>query len=458
MAEPEFQHAIIACARWESPYIVEWLNYYRLLGFDHVFLYCNDDDPAALFELVLPFTLGPQPFVTFRFHPVQGQQARMYAHFLRHDLHRCAWISFFDIDEFLRLPAGLTVAAFMGAYENHADCVLFNWLFFGTSGHKTAPAGNVLENYTRRETAIHCLTKYIARAAIFEHPRFTDPDEPHWFWHWPGYIIGVGFRPVNVLHEDMLTYFEGFPERPGIWVNQGERPARILETAAIHHYSFRSEQSFWDRTARGLGGNFAQQENWRMTAEGAGFANYLGTINATEDISLAAFWPDIRKRAIAASTAQAPTGTLISRGKRAGQSSVSQWSRHPTPEQDAAGALNGRINGVAKFHTAFETHPWWEVDLGAIAQIRQIRIFNITGDTAPRFRRFALSIAIERDSWVEICRKDDDEPVGGILTTPFIWSGPGAAWAQFVRITLLTQDFLHLDQVEIFGRFIAKAG
>jgi glycosyltransferase involved in cell wall biosynthesis len=455
--EPEFCHAIVACARWEGRYIVEWLNYYRLLGFDHVFLYCNDDDPGPFYGLVLPFTLGERPFVSFRYHAQQGEQARMYAHFLQTDLHRCGWISFFDVDEFLRLPAGMTITDFMRQYEDHADCVLFNWLFFGTNGHKTPPTGHVLETYIRREGAIHCLTKYVARAAIFQHPGFTDPKGPHWFWHWPGYILGSGFRPVNVLHEDMSDYYEGFPERPGLWVNQAPRHNRLLETAAIHHYSFRSEQSFWDRAARGLGGEFGPQDNWRNLAEGETFAGYLGTINATEDTSLATFWPDIRERAYDNTTLAKPMVRLISRGRRARQSSVSQWSRGPTPEKDATGALNGRIDGTAKFHTALEEHPWWEVDLGAIAEIQKIKIFNVTGDTGPRFRRFALSAAIDDASWVEIYRKDDDTPVGGILTEPFIWDGPGSAWARFVRITLIAHDCLHLDQVEIFGRVTSFA-
>lgn len=70
--KPRFKFTIVACARWENNYIAEWLNYYRAIGFDHVFLYCNDDDPTALFEKVLPFTLGLNPFVTFRFYPIRG--------------------------------------------------------------------------------------------------------------------------------------------------------------------------------------------------------------------------------------------------------------------------------------------------------------------------------------------------------------------------------------------------
>jgi hypothetical protein len=59
--------------------------------------------------------------------------------------------------------------------------------------------------------------------------------------------------------------------------------------------------------------------------------------------------------------------------KSATQSSVSEWSRRPTVEQDAAGAVNGNRNGLHKFHTGLEDNPWWQVDLGGLAVIRDGR-------------------------------------------------------------------------------------
>lgn len=42
--------ALAAIARWETQYAPEWLTYHRAIGFDHVYLTCNDDDPSALWE------------------------------------------------------------------------------------------------------------------------------------------------------------------------------------------------------------------------------------------------------------------------------------------------------------------------------------------------------------------------------------------------------------------------
>jgi glycosyltransferase involved in cell wall biosynthesis len=288
----KYRYAVAACARWETPYIVEWLNYYRAIGFGHVFLYCNDDDPAELYERVLPFTQGPQPFVTFRYHPHQGEQPQMYGHFLLHHLHECEWVGFFDIDEFLRLPAGETIADFAGRFGGTVDCILFNWIFFGPNGHKTPPAGPVLTNYTRRSENLHPFTKYIAKSSIFSRHRIANLAGGDAFWHMPQPMCEAPIKIVNVLGEDMQDYYAGFENDASPFVNQWDRKSRILATAFVHHYAFRSEESFWERSRRGLKGRFAGQTIWREMAESDRFPAFLKDVNSVLDMGLAEFWTE----------------------------------------------------------------------------------------------------------------------------------------------------------------------
>jgi hypothetical protein len=745
----KYRYAIAACARWETAYIVEWLNYYRAIGFGHVFLYCNDDDPAELYERVLPFTQGPQPFVTFRHHPHQGEQPQMYGHFLLHNLHECEWVGFFDLDEFLRLPAGDTIADFMGRFDASVDCVLFNWIFFGPNGHREPPAGPVLANYTKRSGNLHPLTKYVAKSVLFDARLIISLANGEAFWHTPQGMSEKPAKIVNVLGEDMRDYYARFEQDAAPYVNQWQRKSRILSTAFVHHYAFRSEQSFWERSKRGLKGSFDGQTIWRDLAEGSQFSEFLADVNAVSDTGLADFWlaylrencqpktesdplatvkafkdlpfarlrlgiaittmnrcamvlnlvqkireltetgydlvicddgshdetvsaltaagetvisgrnrgiawnknrgiyyllnvrrcdvillldddvmpttpgwerewiktawkyghvnylmlssrdsivsgsltsddpglsSDILGCAIAFSrialaqigymdirfgrygnehtqmsfravrvgfggitvqesdykatyfyvieggiqllpsvssgtqedieatgallqqsfneptychawltadgrdlflqeleAAPKPAGLTLThqnhfasladyrnaygglhaslairrnslaRGKPATQSSVSQWSRRPTPAEDAAGAVNGQIDGRRKFHTELEVNPWWQVDLGAFATIDEIHIYNTVEETANRFTNFSLAVSIDGIVWVEITRKADNIVVGGLIGGPYIWNGPGSAWGRFVRITLLGQNYLHLDQVEVYG-------
>jgi hypothetical protein len=101
-----------------------------------------------------------------------------------------------------------------------------------------------------------------------------------------------------------------------------------------------------------------------------------------------------------------------------------------------------------------EDNPWWQADLGGLAVIREIRIYNTTDSAAARFKNFSLDISIDGQARVELVRKEDDALVGGVGGAPFIWNGPGTAFGRFVRITLLGRDYLHLNQVEVYGTLI----
>jgi hypothetical protein len=455
---PQYRFSIVACARWETRYITEWLTYYRAIGFDHVYLYCNDDDPAPLYLEVLPFTLGPQPFVTFRYHPHQGQQVQMYGHFLKTSLDKTEWVSFFDIDEFLRLPPGQTIAQFMGQFDPSVDCVLFNWIFFGPNGHKTPPNGSVLENFTRRDAALHPLTKYVARASAFTGDRLFDLFDGHGFWHALVGKVATPVKEVNVLGEDMQTYYQNFPEQATAFINHTDRHDRLLATAMVHHYAFRSEQAFWERSARGLLGAFDGQSMWQRLAESDQFENYLASISRVSDISLASFWKNIELTAWGTNIVPQTSGWPFSRGKPATQSSVCEWSFAPAVERDASGAVNGKIDGTRKFHTGFETNPWWQVDLENTATIRRIKIFNTTDETASRFKDFSLAVSIDGDIWAEITRKEDGITVGNLNTAPYIWEGQTPAWGRYVRITALGENIcMHLDQVEVYADNVEPA-
>ena len=455
----KYRFVIAACARWETPYSVEWLNYHRALGFEHVYLYCNDDDPRALYEAVLPFTQGQAPFVTFRFYSDQGQHRNMMLHFLAHDQHAAEWISFLDLDEFIRLPPGQTIAQFMAPFEPMADCVLFNWVFFGPNGHMTPPAGGVLSSYTRREALVHPFTKYIARSNVFDDPQLFFKCTDNSFVHRLDEYLARPIRSVNVLGEDMSGYYGDFPAGAAAFARHPPRQEKLFATAMVHHYAFRSEQAFKDRVARGLKGDFVGEHIWGdLAAEPERYRKFLASVNAVEDRRLADFWQALLAGAAGTNVLAQQRGQLLSRGKPTSQSSYLADPEFLAKAATRGSATGGMIDGVRKFHTDFENNPWWQVDLGGFATIREIHIYNTNDHTAARFRNFSLSVSIDGASWVEVTRKEDDEVVGGVEGAPFIWAGPGTAWARFVRVTLLGRDYLHLDQLEVFGAMTHPGG
>lgn len=140
-------------------------------------------------------------------------------------------------------------------------------------------------------------------------------------------------------------------------------------------------------------------------------------------------------------------------GKLCTQSSLSDWSRGTTLAEDAGGAVDGKILGIGKFHTAVEDSPWWEVDLGDPYEIAEVRIFNRLDNAAiaSRASYLAIEIGMERFDLAEAFKRELDEPFGGIDGNPLVFRPSAAILGRFVRIRLLRPGCLHLDQVQVYG-------
>jgi hypothetical protein len=145
---------------------------------------------------------------------------------------------------------------------------------------------------------------------------------------------------------------------------------------------------------------------------------------------------------------------LISEGCKATQSSLSEWSIGADPASDAQGALDGKIGPNHHFHTAFETRPWWQVDLGRVREVEEIRIFNRIDNYFPAARAFDFRIEISPDgvNWTCVVDRNDHQGFGGADGRPFIFLADPSFRTRLVRISLNNPGHLHLNQVQIFGR------
>jgi hypothetical protein len=121
-----------------------------------------------------------------------------------------------------------------------------------------------------------------------------------------------------------------------------------------------------------------------------------------------------------------------------------------TPEEDALGAVDGKITGEWGFHTENEEKPWWQVDLGEPRKIGRMVIYNRYGPLAARNGRMRMLISNDTESWRQVWQNDgtafntsaDDPP----LEVTF-----DDLTARFVRLQLPTKDYFHLDEVQIYA-------
>jgi len=147
-------------------------------------------------------------------------------------------------------------------------------------------------------------------------------------------------------------------------------------------------------------------------------------------------------------------GVNIAPGKRTRQSSASIQSFSLTPDENSRGAISGFCTGGFQFHTGANDHPWWDIDLGAITPVHEIRLFNRLDECAERSARFIISASDDGDKWAEVFTRTDPTPFGGADGKPFSWT-PAELATRYIRITLTDAPFLHLDQVAIYGAAVA---
>ncbi|MCC6383488.1 MAG: discoidin domain-containing protein, partial [Dehalococcoidia bacterium] len=120
------------------------------------------------------------------------------------------------------------------------------------------------------------------------------------------------------------------------------------------------------------------------------------------------------------------------------------------PELDAAGACDGVKTGKWGFHTLAEANPWWQVDLGAVASLDRMLIYNRCDEFAPRNRAIIVLVSDDAATWRQVYQHDgtvfygqsDGKPLSVALT---------GQQARYVRLQLPGTSYFHLDEVEVFA-------
>ena len=222
--------AVVVIVKNEELYIREWIEYHRLAGISHIYLYDNGSTDRTA-EYVRPY--AEEGFVTMTYFPGRGMQTAAYNDALKKYGKDCRYMAFIDADEFLfsvkpgrKLPE--VVEEIMK--ENPKACGLaVNWAMFGSAGFKERPkSGGVLSNYVYRagpgERGTDCVKTIVRPETVY---RYNHP-------HYPEYMLG-GFSVDE----------NGRRAKGGR--NPGPEPVRIR----VNHYFTKSEEEWIERRKLG---------------------------------------------------------------------------------------------------------------------------------------------------------------------------------------------------------------
>ncbi len=120
------------------------------------------------------------------------------------------------------------------------------------------------------------------------------------------------------------------------------------------------------------------------------------------------------------------------------------------PEEDAVGGCDGVKNGEWGFHTALESDPWWQIDLGAVRPVDRIVVYNRCDHTAGRAVHLAVLFSTCGTDFQLVYRHDGTLFLGQSDGAP-LTIALGGRPARYVRLQVPGNNCLHLDEVEIYA-------
>ena len=228
--------SVVALIRNEAPDIAEWVEFQRVVGFEHVYIY-DDGSTDGTVAILEPFIA--QGFVTVvpwsRFLTSTGHQFLAYAHALTTFGSAWRWMAFLDRDEYLFPVEDDSLAHVLAQYED-LPAIVVPWHVFGFNGHDERPSGLIVDNYTRRLP-------------------FPPPPEPSALFKWKSIVHPPAIGGLATAHFFRLTdgRIGGYTEdRHWIESIPGGWPSTSTRVFRLNHYFTQSRDDFRRRRSIAL--------------------------------------------------------------------------------------------------------------------------------------------------------------------------------------------------------------
>ena len=203
--------AVCAIFQNEAPYLREWLEFYRLLGAQHFYLYNNlstDNYVEILDPYIQSGIVELYDMANSTTH--NNNQMDSYNDALKRSRGITKWLAPLDLDEFLYPTDTYNLVDFLKNYEQYGG-VCANWVMFGTSNIEKIPDDKLLiETLTLCDPVGKRVIKSIIR-----------PDHAIEYKHTNYPVYESGFFHVNTNHVQFKGSFS---------------PNIVIDKLRINHY------------------------------------------------------------------------------------------------------------------------------------------------------------------------------------------------------------------------------
>lgn len=234
--------SVVCSVRNEGPFLVEWICWYRRLGFTDIVIVTNDCSDRSPELLDVFQECG---WITHLRHEVPDRQnicaRKLEAAKALPTVATADWVLVCDVDEFLVVHTG--DGRIQDLIPDPADFLgmSINWRVFGTSGHRTWQDGLTHRQFTQAARSDDPTSTWVK--SITSHP--------DWFRrlgeHGPKRLLPRHARRwgqpgLRWVDADRRTLHDWHPEAD--YMRRVSPGGQTHATAQMNHYMVRSEESF----------------------------------------------------------------------------------------------------------------------------------------------------------------------------------------------------------------------
>jgi hypothetical protein len=246
---------LVATAKNEAPYFLEWVAYHLEIGFTDIAIYQNDSDDLTHETLASLREIGAIQYFYNR-ADVGAHQVRAYTRAATLPAYKEAdWAMALDMDEFLVIKTGDGTITDLLKVLPESDCLHLNWRIFGNSGYEVMTDELVTDRFKMANYQLGDADNFGAFKCMFRPHLFNRPGI-----HQPN----AALVPIEELRH---TNGSGLASDAYFLKNFNSTDPGGCQFAQVNHYIVRDLCSFMLKSARGS----AHQANrtighryWRM--------------------------------------------------------------------------------------------------------------------------------------------------------------------------------------------------
>jgi hypothetical protein len=272
----------------EGLYLREWLEFHRLAGIEHVFIYddgSSDNSAEILRRYISSGFVTRVPWASF--HSGCSKQELAYAHALCTFGPGWRWMAFIDVDEFLFPARPESLAAALSGYEDY-PAIAVPWLMFGFCGHKHRPPGLVIESYTRRapfppHTAVSRMLKW---KCIVDPMQVGAVAGPHFF------VLANGTQGA---YDENRSWVPGVSDGGHIDTAASFGSRLHGQVFRLNHYFTKSEEEFSQKKSRPTVVSFGGERKLAKVLARRDMLSALIEAESVEDDAIQRYVPELRR-------------------------------------------------------------------------------------------------------------------------------------------------------------------